>query len=159
MPRSDDHLTIFSLPIHDGVDAWDGYDHWRPVVGQDAPHYRDRRSERFVGKRWGGEEVIVNSREYCGKILTVHSGMKTSYHYHPVKDETFHVLGGIAVLYFGTRDALGGIVVLQTGEKFRMGPGVCHCIACPNGTADLRLIEFSTQDNPDDSIRVQFPTI
>ena len=46
---------------------------------------------KFVPKGWGYEHWIVNKEDYCGKLLFFKKGKRCSWHYHKLKDETFHV--------------------------------------------------------------------
>ncbi len=46
-----------------------------------------------VNKVWGSEEWIVNNSTYCGKILNIKKGYRSSIHYHKNKHETFYLLG------------------------------------------------------------------
>lgn len=156
--EEEDPLIIFDTPLDNG-DAYAGHEGDRPRSGEDVPYWNRRKIRRWVEKRWGSEEIIVNNaaKDYCGKIITIEGGKKTSYHYHPVKDETFYVLEGDLYLYWGTETAIEGVVHLKAGERFRMQPGTCHCLCNRRRHPPLRLIEFSTYDDADDSIRVEFP--
>ena len=46
---------------------------------------------KIVPKGWGYEKWIVNTDEYCGKLLHFIKGKKCSWHYHKLKDETFYL--------------------------------------------------------------------
>ena len=150
MVEDKDPLLDFEIPLHgEFEDPYDGF--------EEIWHYPNNDRE-FVSKRWGCEEIIVNNDKYCGKILTIYSGCKTSYHKHHLKDETFRVMSGVLVVYYGDETEVTGVVVLSEGHSFRMMPGVCHCLACAKDRPPVRFIEFSTTDSPDDSYRVKFPT-
>ena len=47
---------------------------------------------KIVPKGWGYEKWIVNTEEYCGKLLHLIKGKKCSWHYHTLKDETFYAI-------------------------------------------------------------------
>ena len=49
-----------------------------------------------VEKSWGHELWLANNEEhdYCGKILHINKGHKSSIHYHENKHETMYVLKG-----------------------------------------------------------------
>ena len=49
---------------------------------------------KIVPKGWGYEKWIVNTEEYCGKLLHFIKGKRCSWHYHILKDETFYVQEG-----------------------------------------------------------------
>ena len=54
----------------------------------------------LVPKVWGTEEVFANGI-YCGKILRLAPGRRSSLHKHHKKDETFYVLSGQLTLEVG----------------------------------------------------------
>lgn len=47
-----------------------------------------------VKKVWGRELWIINCPEYCGKLLYLDEGAKSSFHCHRYKKETFFCLEG-----------------------------------------------------------------
>ncbi|BCU98886.1 MAG: hypothetical protein CM15mV24_1110 [Bellamyvirus sp.] len=49
---------------------------------------------KHVPKGWGYEKWIVNTEEYCGKLLFFNEGKRCSWHYHKLKDETFYLQSG-----------------------------------------------------------------
>ena len=59
---------------------------------------------KIVQKGWGYEKWICNSEMYCGKLLFFNAGMKCSYHYHKIKDETFYVQSGELKMTHGYKD-------------------------------------------------------
>ena len=75
---------------------------------------------KHVPKGWGYEKWIVNTDEYCGKLLFFNEGKRCSWHYHKKKDETFYLQSGKIVLYYGETDSLEGAkdIVLVPGDKF-----------------------------------------
>jgi quercetin dioxygenase-like cupin family protein len=107
----------------------------------------------FHPKGWGFEKWIVNSREYCGKILYFVKGRKCSWHYHKVKDETFYIQSGAIILYHAYDDNIevAEKKVLRKGDKFHIPVGLRHRMYA---LEDTELFEFSTQHFEDDSYRV-----
>ena len=59
---------------------------------------------KFVPKGWGFEKWIVNTPEYCGKLLYLVKDKRCSWHYHKLKDETFYVGSGAIELLYGDDD-------------------------------------------------------
>ena len=106
----------------------------------------------IVPKGWGHEKIIHNSNGYCGKILCFNKGKKCSYHYHKIKDEHFYCVGRI-LLKYGWSDNLSEAteIVLETGDDFHVPVGLRHQM---EALEDTQLFEFSTEDDPLDSIRV-----
>ena len=108
---------------------------------------------KLVPKGWGFEKWIVNTEEYCGKLLYFVKGKKCSWHYHKLKDETFYVKSGKILLTYGNADELSFShqIVLEKGDNFHVIRGMRHQM---EGLEDAELFEFSTQHFDDDSYRV-----
>ena len=109
---------------------------------------------KHVPKGWGYEKWIVNTDEYCGKLLFFNEGKRCSWHYHKKKDETFYLQSGKILLYYGDSDNLNGAkdLVLEPGDKFHVPIGMKHRMY---GLLDTELFEFSTEHFDEDSNRIQ----
>lgn len=107
----------------------------------------------WVPKGWGGEKIICNGEEYCGKLLYFVKGKKCSFHYHKLKDETFYIQSGKILLKYSDEDDLANAleVVLNPGDKFHIYRGLRHQMIA---LQDTELFEFSTQHFDDDSYRL-----
>ena len=142
-------IIDFDLPLHTHGDPYLGFEHlfdFGIIEGSGE-----------VEKRWGRENIVVNNGAYCGKVLSINEGRKTSYHWHNTKTETFFVLSGDCVVYSGSELNIDSIVELRTGDSLHMPAGVRHCIACPCDNGGVCIVEFSTRDDPEDSYRTKFP--
>lgn len=113
---------------------------------------------RWVAKGWGGEQVLVNNDLYCGKRLFLVAGHRLSWHYHERKDETFYVQSGRCRLYhlppdhpLGNNLDYADVVELTQGQTFHVPPGTRHRL---EALEDTWVIEISTRDDPEDSIRI-----
>lgn len=108
---------------------------------------------KFVPKGWGFEKWIVNTEEYCGKLLYFIKGKKCSWHYHKLKDETFYLQSGKIVLKYSDNDdiSLAKEIILTRGDKFHIYRGLRHQMTA---LEDTELYEFSTQHFDEDSIRI-----
>ena len=75
---------------------------------------------KHVPKRLGYEKWIVNTDEYCGKLLFFNKGKRCSWHYHKLKDETFYLQSGSILLFYGETDSLedAKTLLLEPGDKF-----------------------------------------
>ena len=102
---------------------------------------------KTVEKVWGEEIWLVNSDKYCGKYLLFDAGAQSSYHYHPVKEETFVTMEGL------------GTLIIE-GKSYRLAPfarpktilpGEKHMV---KAITDLILIEISTPHSDDDVVRL-----
>jgi len=104
--------------------------------------------ELIVPKLWGEERWIVNNQKYCAKLLLLKPGFRSSLHYHPVKDETFHILEGDCFLEIGSQNSY-----LAPTETIRIQPGVKHCFwtANPQGCT---ILEISTPHSDQDVVRL-----
>ena len=110
-------------------------------------------SIKHVPKGWGYERWIVNTKDYCGKLLFIEEGKRCSWHYHKIKDETFYLQSGKILLFYGDTDDLGDAKtkILEPGDKFHVPIGLRHQMVA---VYDSELFEFSTEHFDSDSVRV-----
>ena len=108
----------------------------------------------FVPKGWGFEKWIVNTNEYCGKLLYFVKGKKFSWHYHKLKDETFYIQSGKILLKYSDGDEMiyADEIILNRGDKFHIYRGLRHQMFA---IEDTELFEFSTQHFDEDSYRLE----
>jgi quercetin dioxygenase-like cupin family protein len=108
----------------------------------------------FVPKGWGFEKWIVNTEEYCGKLLYFVKGKKCSWHYHKLKDETFYIQSGKILLKYSDSDEMiyADEIILNRGDKFHIYRGLRHQMFA---LEDTELFEFSTQHFDEDSHRLE----
>jgi quercetin dioxygenase-like cupin family protein len=108
----------------------------------------------FVPKGWGFEKWIVNTEEYCGKLLYFVKGKKCSWHYHKLKDETFYIQSGKILLKYSDGDEMiyADEIILNKGDKFHIYRGLRHQMFA---IEDTELFEFSTQHFDEDSYRLE----
>ncbi len=108
---------------------------------------------KHVPKGWGYEKWIVNTDEYCGKLLFFDEGKRCSWHYHNLKDETFYLQSGRILLYYGDSDDLAKAndCILEPGDKFHIYRGLRHQMIAVESS---ELFEFSTEHFDEDSYRV-----
>lgn len=108
----------------------------------------------FVSKGWGFEKWIVNTEEYCGKLLYFVKGKKCSWHYHKLKDETFYIQSGKILLKYSDNDEIVNAdkIILNKGDKFHIYRGLRHQMFA---LEDTELFEFSTQHFDEDSHRLE----
>ena len=107
---------------------------------------------RFKGERhnhiWGYELWIENNEKYCNKLLILHKGFESSWHYHERKDETFIILEGqVSLTYANELDAPTQTIILNKEGKFRLKPGVVHTFK--SLTPKSIVMEISTTDDGD----------
>ena len=96
-------------------------------------------------KIWGSEEWIVNTEDYCGKILNLNKGYRCSIHYHNAKDETFYLLREKVLIEIN-----GSEMLMQEGDIQRIPPLTRHRFT---GLKKSVIIEFSTHHEEMDSHR------
>ena len=108
---------------------------------------------KIVPKGWGYEKWIVNTDEYCGKLLHFIKGKKCSWHYHKLKDETFYLQEGKLLVKYSDKDNLdeANEVILERGDKFHVYRGLRHQMFAME---DTDMFEFSTQHFDSDSHRI-----
>ena len=108
---------------------------------------------KFVPKGWGYEKWIVNTEEYCGKLLFIAKGKKCSWHYHKLKDEVFYVQSGKIKVLYSDEDDINSAknITLEAGDNFHVYRGLRHRMVA---LLDSEVFEFSTQHFDSDSHRI-----
>ena len=108
---------------------------------------------KIVPKGWGYEKWIVNTEEYCGKLLHIVKGKKCSWHYHKLKDETFYLQRGQLLVRYSDDDDFENskTLIMMEGDKFHVYRGLRHQMLA---LQDSDLFEFSTQHFDSDSNRI-----
>ncbi len=99
---------------------------------------------KIVQKAWGSEEWIAN-RQYCGKILNLEKGYRSSIHKHKKKDETFFILEGKVLMELGKKKW-----VMNPNDIVHIPRNSYHRFS---GLEKSRMIEFSTKHRESDSYR------
>ena len=127
-----------------------------------------QNKSKWIPKGWGGESIIVNKEEYCGKRLMMMKGHCLSVHYHLLKDESFLIIGKVEIRYLNPDQWLWEdgkdpteykdvwefkrkSVILTNGDTFYVPPKMIHQMIA---YTDVEIIEFSTQHFDEDSYRV-----
>ena len=105
-----------------------------------------RESIKEVIKTWGRELIIVNTDEYCGKLLCIDKGGQSSYHYHRRKKETFFGLSGQTRLTVEGREYM----LNPFARPKTIKPGQLHMFT---GITDAVLVEISTPHDDSDVVR------
>tara|TARA_R100000458_G_C8173595_1_gene173174 strand:- start:97 stop:453 length:357 start_codon:yes stop_codon:yes gene_type:complete len=108
---------------------------------------------KHVEKGWGHEKWIINSPEYCGKLLYFKKGKCCSWHYHELKDEVFYIQSGKVTVTYSDHDDIStaSIIELSPGQAFHVYRGLRHRVTA---LEDTELYEFSTQHFDSDSHRI-----
>ena len=116
---------------------------------------QDNKGYEYVDKGWGSEKIIINTPWYCGKILHIDKDKSCSMHMHRDKHETFHVIEGSMILTtIDTKTAEKIANYLYEGDTFVLPPMTPHKFTTIDVTG-CTFIEFSTNDLPSDSYRVE----
>lgn len=111
-----------------------------------------RSRPAHVEKWWGYEKIYKNDTQYCMKKLFMKDRGHTSFHFHVNKHETLLVVSGVLTLTV-IHDKKRFVHILREGEAWVMPPGMVHRLEAAHG--NLVLIEASTYDHPNDSVRVE----
>lgn len=112
-------------------------------------------------KNWGKETWIINTDNYCMKVLEVYKNRMCSIHYHRMKDETFHIVKGYVKLEIWgpnidlvsfNKDKPDHIMTLWAGSSIHIPPRTAHRFMALKDSAQF--IEVSTQHIEEDSVRL-----
>lgn len=101
---------------------------------------------RVVSKSWGYEIWLVNNDLYCGKLLTIKRGGQSSYHYHPIKMETFVVVDGKVKLIVNGKE----YILTSASNAITIEPNDRHSFY---GIQRSEIFEFSTTHFDEDVVR------
>ena len=115
----------------------------------------EQEEQHRVEKTWGYEIWFANNDLYCGKLISVNKGKRSSkgrYHYHKIKDETFFVIEGTLVLDWVDEDNRVHTVSLGVNQSIRLKPGIKHRFTT-NTKGGCKFIEASTTHRESDSYR------
>lgn len=106
-----------------------------------------------IEKKWGGEVIIHNGDDYCGKLLLFKKGAKFSMHFHIQKKETWYIKEGkFKLKYIDTKNAVEYEVGLETGTIVEIDRGDPHQLFA---LTDGIIFEVSTPHFDDDSYRIK----
>lgn len=103
--------------------------------------------ENIVKKVWGEERWIVNTDKYCGKFLILNKKGYSSYHYHPVKEETFYILEGLVKMIIEDQ-----IIDLKPEDSVHLKPKTKHSFY---GLKKSKILEISTYHSDNDVVRLR----
>ena len=108
---------------------------------------------KIVPKGWGEERWLVNIPSYCAKILKLNAGLRLSWHYHEIKEETFIVLSGECYVIYGTdpRIEQANTLLLTEGSRFHIPRRLIHQLLA---ITDCEILEVSTTHHESDSYRI-----
>ena len=110
---------------------------------------------KFVEKDWGHEIWMANNEkeDYCGKILRINQGCKSSMHFHMQKHETFYITEGtLQVILIDTEQGKERHHMITEGSTFEIDRGQPHQLVAYDG--DVEFTEISTFHKDTDSYRI-----
>jgi mannose-6-phosphate isomerase len=107
---------------------------------------------RKVEKPWGSELIWAETDDYVGKVLFVKAGESLSLQFHRVKDESWLVQQGRAMVELGSvGDPVLSQEVIAPGACFHFRPGTVHRVTA---IEDTTIVEVSTS-HLDDVVRLE----
>ncbi len=112
------------------------------------------RDQQPVYKRgWGYEIWIENLDDYCGKLLHLYEGKRSSLHFHKNKMETMYLQSGrVELKFIDPEDGKPYYVTLEPGDSILIPRCQVHQI---HALEESDLFEFSTKHEESDSLRVE----
>lgn len=114
-------------------------------------HSQAGKAFPFYSPKWWGHELTYINDRYTMKVLHFNKEGHTSMHYHLDKHETLMVMSGVLTLetLFNKERHY---YTLPRGVAWVVPPGYAHRLIAAHGPVDL--VEASTFDSPEDSIRL-----
>lgn len=115
-----------------------------------------KSNSKVVKKTWGFEVHIVNNNNYCLKYLVYFKNKESSLHFHKIKTELWHCLCGSFFCKLKKKSNIKKFLI-NAGDKLEINPGEIHQLKAKE---DSIILEVSTRDYPEDSIRkIPSPTV
>ena len=109
-----------------------------------TPAQRDLRAyQTRVEKPWGWEILWAQTPHYCGKILHINAGKRTSLQYHDQKLETQCLLSGRALLVVEDAEDTLHEVEMEPGKGYTIQPYQRHRLVA---LEDAEIAEVSTPE-------------
>ena len=109
-----------------------------------TPAQRDLRAfQTRVDKPWGWEIVWAHTPHYCGKILHINAGKRTSLQYHDQKLETLCLLSGRALLIVEDTEGTLCEIEMEPGKGYTIQPNQRHRLVA---IEDAEIAEASTPE-------------
>ena len=107
-------------------------------------------SSKIVKKEWGAEIHIANNNDYCLKYLIFFKNKQFSHHLHNLKKELWHcIYGNFECVLEKNNEKIH--LDFNQGQKIEIEAGVIHQLQAKKNSI---LVEVSTRDYPEDSIRI-----
>lgn len=101
---------------------------------------------------WGTIQTIVDTQEYCFKIMKMKAGCQSSLEYHANKKETYFIESGELTVGLRIGRAENTAVKLRKGDVFTIFPGQMHMRIADT---DVTILEVSTKDELGDTFFVE----
>ena len=99
-----------------------------------------------IHKPWGKEEILIKTKNYVMKRITISPGSRMSLQYHEHKEETIYVLEGVLINW--KTEKMEDHFTLMPGETYHVKPGVVHRFGSPNEIQTV-ILECSTTELED----------
>ncbi len=110
-------------------------------------------NSKVVKKGWGLEIHLVNNEKYCLKYLVFFKGKKFSWHKHILKQELWFCMWGNLECVINSEDGeFFDYFLFKAGDKIEIRQNVEHQLMALTNSI---IIEVSTTDFPEDSIRIE----
>jgi mannose-6-phosphate isomerase-like protein (cupin superfamily) len=107
---------------------------------------------RDVGERsWGREILLSQTPHYISKLLLMRAGTAGGLQAHRVKDETFYLHSGKALVTTDFGDGVLTELEMHEGESYHIPPGAVHRV---HALTDCVFFEASTP-HFDDRVRLE----
>ena len=101
---------------------------------------------KIVSKPWGQEEILIETKKYVMKRITITRGHRMSLQYHKQKEETIYVISGILIIW--KSEDFYDHITLCPGSVYHVKPGVIHRFGAPDGE-EVVILECSTPELSD----------
>jgi mannose-6-phosphate isomerase len=96
-----------------------------------------------VSKPWGQEEILIKTKKYVMKRITINAGHRMSLQYHEQKEETIYVLSGSLIVWSSIK--FRDNRTYCPGEVIHIPAGTVHRFGAPE-QGSVSILECSTTE-------------
>ena len=113
----------------------------------------DKIKSTKIPKGWGWEEVLINTVNFCGKILHYNKANSiSSYHFHHDKREYFRCVNGSFILREKDGSGYDHETLLKVGDSVYIPNSVPHQLISLEDNSEI--YEISTFHDDGDVVRI-----
>jgi mannose-6-phosphate isomerase-like protein (cupin superfamily) len=117
------------------------YNNYWVDIGNTIKRKNTSDSIFFKKKPWANETRFLETPDMCAKIMNFISGMKTPFHFHINRHQTWFVYSGSYMFTCLNKEGEKKEQCLKPGEKIDISTGISHKLECIE-SGDIFIVSF-----------------